>query len=58
MPWKVMDSSFREAERLQNEDPDRFDAIVSEGVVAEPELANRDALSVVTLYVYDQRVNT
>jgi hypothetical protein len=58
MPWKVMDSSFREAERLRHEEPQRFDAIVSEGIVAEPELANRDALSLVTLYVYDQRVNT
>ncbi|HEY1565160.1 MAG TPA: hypothetical protein VGF72_10800 [Gaiellaceae bacterium] len=58
MPWKVMDSSFREAERLQQEEPERFDAIVSEGIVAEPELARRDALSLVTLYVYDQRVNS
>lgn len=53
-----MTSSFREAERLQQEEPDRFDAIVSEGIVAEPELENRDALSLVTLYLYDQRVNT
>jgi hypothetical protein len=54
----VMKSSFREAERLQQEEPERFDAIVSEGVVAEPDLANRDALSLVTLYLYDQRVNS
>jgi len=53
-----MSSSFREAERLRAEEPDRFEAIVSEGVVAEPELENRDALSLVTLYLYDQRVNT
>jgi hypothetical protein len=52
-----MTSSFREAERLQTEEPERFDAIVSEGIVAEPDLANRDALSLVTLYLYDQRVN-
>ncbi|MFL5961220.1 MAG: hypothetical protein ACJ75G_13280 [Gaiellaceae bacterium] len=58
MPWGVMNSSFREAERLQREEPERFDAIVAEGVVAEPDLANRDALSVVALYVYDQRINT
>jgi len=58
MPWNVMSSSFREAERLQEEDPERFEAIVAEGAVAEPDLADRDALSVVTLYLYDQRVNT
>lgn len=58
MPWTVMSSSFREAERLQQEEPDRFEAIVSEGIVAEPELEKRDALSLVTLYLYDQRVNT
>jgi hypothetical protein len=58
MPWTVMKSSFHEAERLQREEPDRFDAIVSEGVVAEPDLASKDPLSLVTLYVYDQRVNT
>lgn len=58
MSWAVMNSSFREAERLRQEEPERFDAIVSEGKVAEPDLADRDALSLVTLYVYDQRVNT
>jgi hypothetical protein len=58
MPWAVMTSSFREAERLQQEEPERFEAIVTEGTVAEPDLANRDALSLVTLYLYDQRVNT
>jgi hypothetical protein len=58
MPWAVMTSSFREAERLQTEEPERFDAIVKEGIVAEPDLADRDALSLVTLYLYDQRVNT
>lgn len=58
MAWTVMKSSFREAERLQQEEPERFDAIVSEGIVAEPDLADKDALSLVTLWVYDQRVNT
>lgn len=58
MPWSVMNSSFREAERLRQEEPERFDAIVTEGVVAEPDLEHRDALSLVTLYLYDQRVNT
>lgn len=58
MPWAVMTSAFHEAERLQQEDPERFDAIVTEAAVAEPELGTRDPLSVVTLYVYDQRVNT
>ena len=58
MPWKVMNSSFREAERLQQDEPERFDAIVAEGIVAEPDLAKRDATSLVALYVYDQRINT
>jgi hypothetical protein len=58
MPYSVMNSAFHEAERLQEEDSDRFDQIVSEAAVAEPELAGRDPLSLVTLYVYDQRVNT
>ena len=58
MPWTVMKSSFREAERLKQEEPDRFDAIVTEGTVAEPDLAEKDPLSLVTLYLYDQRVNT
>jgi hypothetical protein len=53
-----MSSSLREAERLQREEPDRFDAIVSEGRVAQPELSAEDAKSIVALYVYDQRVNT
>jgi len=53
-----MKSSFREAERLKQEEPDRFDAIVTEGTVAEPDLAEKDPLSLVTLYLYDQRVNT
>jgi len=52
-----MKSAFREAERLQQEEPDRFGAIVSEAAVAEPELEGKDPLSLVTLYVYDQRVN-
>jgi hypothetical protein len=58
MPWTVMTSAFREAERLQEDEPDRFGAIVTEATVAEPELAQRDPLSLVTLYVYDRRVNT
>jgi hypothetical protein len=58
MPYSVMTSAFHEAERLQEENPDRFEQIVSEATIAEPELANRDPLSLVTLYVYDQRVNT
>jgi len=57
MPWTVMNSAFREAERLQEEEPERFAAIVTEGAVAEPDLAGKDPLSLVTLYVYDQRVN-
>ncbi len=57
VPWTVMKSAFREAERLQQEEPDRFGAIVSEAAVAEPELEGKDPLSLVTLYVYDQRVN-
>ena len=58
MPWAVMTSSFREAERLQEEEPDHFAAIVTEGTTAQPELAEKDPLSLVTLFVYDQRVNT
>ena len=58
MPWAVMNSSFREAERIKDEEPDRFDAIVSEATVAQPDLGGRDPLSLVTLYLYDQRVNT
>jgi hypothetical protein len=58
MPWTVMSSSLREAERLQREEPDRFDAIVTEGRVAEPDLAAQDEKSIVALWVYDQRVNT
>lgn len=58
MPWTVMSSSLREANRLQQEEPERFDAIVAEGRVAEPELAAEDDKSIVALYLYDQRVNT
>lgn len=58
MPWTVMNSAFREAQRLQREEPDRFSAIVSEGTTVEPDLAAQDELSVVALYVYDQRVNS
>ncbi len=58
MPYSVMSSAFEEAERLQQEDPDRFNQIVSEASIAQPDLAERDALTLVTLYVYDQRVNT
>ncbi len=57
MPYAVMTSAFREAERLRAEDPDRFNQIVTEATVAEPELAAREPLSLVALWVYDQRVN-
>ena len=53
-----MTSAFREAERLRREEPDRFNAIVSEGTTVEPDLATQDELSLVALYVYDQRVNS
>jgi hypothetical protein len=52
-----MTSAFREAERLRQEEPDRFDQIVSEATLAQPELTQRDPLSIVALWVYDQRVN-
>jgi len=58
MPWAVMNSACREAERLRQEEPEHFDAIVTEAVVAQPELEERDPLQLVTLYVYDQRVRT
>jgi hypothetical protein len=53
-----MNSACREAERLRQEEPEHFDAIVTEAVVAQPELGERDPLQLVTLYVYDQRVRT
>jgi hypothetical protein len=53
-----MASSFREAERLQQEAPEQFKAIVTEGTTAEPDLASQDELGLVALYLYDQRVNT
>jgi hypothetical protein len=53
-----MTSAYREAERLQQEEPKHFDAIVTEAVVAQPELGERDPLQLVTLYVYGQRVRT
>jgi hypothetical protein len=40
------------------DEPDRFDAIVSEAAVAQPDLSGRDPLTLVTLYLYDQRVNS
>lgn len=58
MPYAVMASAFREAERLRTEDPDRFQQIVTEATVVEPELAAREPLSLVALWVYDQRINT
>jgi len=58
MPWSVMNSACREAERLRQEEPEHFDAIVTEAVVAQPELEERDPLQLVTLWVYDQRVRT
>lgn len=58
MPWAVMNSACREAERLRQEEPEHFDAIVTEAVVAQPELRERDPLQLVTLWVYDQRVRS
>ena len=58
MPWETIKSSLQAAERLREEDPERFDAIVAEGVVAQPELESKDPLSLVTLYLYDQRIRT
>jgi hypothetical protein len=58
VPWITIKSSFRAAERLREEEPQRFDAIVSEAIVAEPELEGKDPLSLVTLYLYDQRIRT
>jgi hypothetical protein len=58
VPWVTIKSSFHAAERLREEDPQRFNAIVSEAAVAEPELEGKDPLSLVTLYLYDQRVRT
>jgi hypothetical protein len=58
VPWETIKSSLQAAERLREEDPERFDAIVSEGIVAQPELEGKDPLSLVTLYLYDQRVKT
>ena len=56
MPWITIKSSHQAAERLRQAEPERFDAIVAEAVVAEPELADKDPLSLVALYLYDQRV--
>jgi hypothetical protein len=58
VPWETIKSSLHAAERLREEDPERFDAIVSEGIVAQPELEGEDPLSLVTLYLYDQRIRT
>jgi hypothetical protein len=58
MPWAAIKSSLQAAERLQEEEPDRFDAIVSEAIVADPELADQDPLNLVTLYLHEQRVRT
>jgi hypothetical protein len=58
VPWATIKSSLSAAERLREEDPERFDAIVSEAAVAEPELEGTDPLSLVTLYLYDQRIRT
>lgn len=58
MPWITIKSTFHAAERLREEEPQRFDAIVSEAVVAEPDLEDKDPLSLVTLYLYDQRIRT
>lgn len=58
MPWITIKSAIRAAEQLEQEEPERFNAIVSEAHVAEPELADKDPLSLVTLYLYDQRIRT
>ena len=58
MPWVTIKSSLHAAERLRDEEPERFDAIVAEGIVAEPELEGKDPLSLVSLYLYDQRIRT
>lgn len=58
MPWVTVKSSFDAAERLRDEEPERFDAIVTEAIVAEPELEGKDPLSLVTLHLYGQRVRT
>jgi hypothetical protein len=58
VPWVTIKSSLRAAERLREEDPERFAAIVSEAIVAEPELEGEEPLSLVALYLYDQRVRT
>jgi hypothetical protein len=58
VPWETINSSLHAAERLREDDPERFDAIVAEGIVAQPELEGRDPLSLVALYLYDQRIRT
>jgi hypothetical protein len=58
MPWVTIKSCLHAAERLREEEPERFDAIVAEGVVAEPELEGKDPLNLVALYLYDQRIRT
>jgi hypothetical protein len=58
VPWVTIKSSLRAAERLRDEEPERFDAIVSEAIVAEPELEGKDPLSPVSLYLYDQRIRS
>lgn len=58
MPWETIKSSLDAAERLREEDSERFDAIVAEAFVAQPELEGNDPLSLVALYLYDQRVRT
>lgn len=58
MPWVTIKSALQAAERLREEEPERFNAIVAEATVAEPELEGKDPLSLVTLYLYDQRIRT
>ena len=58
MPWVTIKSCLQAAERLREQEPERFDSIVAEGIVAEPELEGTDPLSLVTLYLYDQRIRT
>lgn len=58
MPWATINSSLHAAERLREDDPERFAAIVAEAIVAQPELEGKDPLSLVALYLYDQRIRT
>jgi hypothetical protein len=58
VPWVTIKSSLHAAERLREEQPERFNAIVAEAIVAEPELEGADPLNLVSLYLYEQRIRT